>query len=233
MTNIPGLYAVGEVDYQYHGANRLGANSLLSCLFAGLVTGPAVIEYAKSLRSRAEDLSSQIFEQEAVKWKDRFKAIQSMNGSENPFRLHQEMGELMIKTCTIVRNNEALKQTIDTLDNMSERWKNCNSLDTGHARNQSVLFINQLWNMIELAKVIAKGALLRDECRGSHLKPEFKLTQPKDTQSPEYQQFLTRWKENNKKWLKTTIAEWTEKGPEISFEEVDTSLIEPTPRRYD
>src|SRR5206468_3000380 len=57
MTNIPGLFAVGEVDYQYHGANRLGANSLISCLYGGVVAGPAAIAYATKAKS-APDSSS-------------------------------------------------------------------------------------------------------------------------------------------------------------------------------
>lgn len=233
MTNIPGLFAVGEVDYQYHGANRLGANSLLSCLTGGTVCGPAMSEYARNLSGSAADLSGNLYEEEAKKWRERFESIGSMDGDENPFKLHQELGEMMIRNCTIVRNNKDLRETVKTLDAFTERWKNCNALDKGTARNQSVLFINHLWNMIELAKVIAKGALLRDESRGSHLKPEFKIPQPRDVKSPEYQVFLNRWKESNDKWLKTTIAEWSAGGPQISYEPVDTSLIEPVPRRYD
>lgn len=60
MTNIPGLFAAGEVDYQYHGANRLGANSLLSSVFGGMVAGPKAIEYVKSLKKTAADVSSTI-----------------------------------------------------------------------------------------------------------------------------------------------------------------------------
>ncbi len=233
MTNIPGLYAAGECEYQYHGANRLGANALLSCLFAGTVTGPAAIQFAKSMKNSAADEPSRIYEEEETKWRERFDAIRAMEGTINPFDLHHDLGELMIRTCTIVRNNEDLAQAVEALNGLSERWKECNSLDISRARNQSVVFINQLWNMIELAKVIAKGALLRDECRGSHYKPAFKLEQPKDVNSPEYKEFLAKWKENNRKWLKTTIAQWTAEGPQISYEEVDTSLIEPVPRRYD
>lgn len=233
MTNIPGLFAVGEVEYQYHGANRLGANSLLSCLTGGMVCGPAMVEYARHSGGSAVDRSMRFFEDETKKWQERFDAIGSMDGGENPFKLHQELGELMIRTCTIVRFNKDLQETVNKLDDFSERWKNCNSLDSGKSRNQSVLFINHLWNMIELAKVIAKGALLRNECRGSHLKPEFKIPQPKDPKSPEYQEFLKKWKESNDKWLKTTIAEWSEFGPQISYEPVDASLIQPVPRRYD
>lgn len=233
MTNIPGLYAAGECEYQYHGANRLGANALLSCLFAGTVTGPAAVQYAKSMKNTAADVSSRIFEEEEQKWRERFDAIRAMEGTVNPYELHHDLGELMIRNCSIVRNNTDLAQTLEELNGITERWKNCNSLDISRARNQSVLFINQLWNMIELAKVIAKGALLRDECRGSHYKPEFKLEEPKDVQSPEYKEFVAKWKENNRQWLKTTVAEWTGEGPQIRYEPVDTSLIEPVPRHYD
>lgn len=112
-------------------------------------------------------------------------------------------------------------------------FKSCSALDSGKSKNQSVLFLNNLWNMIELAKVIVKGALMRDECRGSHLKPEFKAEPPKDTNSPAYQEYLEKFHEKNQRWLKTTIAEWSSDGPNISYEDVDTSIIKPVPRKYD
>ena len=233
MTNIPGMFAVGEVEYQYHGANRLGANSLVSCIFAGMVAGPAMVQYAKNLKGSAEDQSSAVYDSAVKKWQSQFASIQAMQGAENPFKLHQELGEEMIRSCTIVRENKQIEKTVTYLDEISERWKKCNALDTGKSRNQSVVFIHQLKNMIELAKVIAKGALLRNESRGSHLKPEFLLKQPKDMSSPEYQEFLATWKESNKEWLKTTIATYTEQGPAISYEPVDTGSIDPVPRRYD
>jgi len=232
-TNIPGLYAVGEVDYQYHGANRLGANSLLSCLVGGLITGPAMVEYAHHKKGAAADGGESRVDAEIKFWRERFAAFQKMDGPVNPYRLHQDLGEMMIRNCTIVRNNRDLAQTLETLNDMSERWSRANVLDTGKTRNQSILFLNHLWNMLELAKVIAKGALARDECRGSHYKPEFQLLQPRNPHSPEYQEFLVRWKENNQKWLKTTIAEWAKDGPTITYEPVDAGLIEPVPRRYD
>ena len=62
MTNIPGLYAAGEADYQYHGANRLGANSLLSCIFAGLFMGPSVKNFIESQKVSAADAPQSLFE---------------------------------------------------------------------------------------------------------------------------------------------------------------------------
>jgi succinate dehydrogenase / fumarate reductase flavoprotein subunit len=229
MTSIPGLYAIGEVDHQYHGANRLGANSLLSCIIAGLIVAPAVLAFRKNTRGEYEGAS----ESERKRWVDRLHQLRRMSGKENPYRLHQEMGEMMNTHVTIVRHNDQLRQTYSKLEEMQERWKDCSSLDDASWNNQPVLFLNQLWNMLELAKIIVKSALLRDECRGCHYKPEFEIKEPKDPKSREYQEYLRLWKENNDRWLKATIARYTSKGPEISYEEVDVSLIKPQIRRYD
>jgi len=127
-------------------------------------------------------------------------------------------------------------------------------MDTADWSNPVPSFINQLWNLIQLSKIITKGALLRDEFRGSHYKPEFDLEQPGDfrpesylefekqkdngkieenTFDPEHLAYMKRFSDNNKKWLKSTIAEYKNGTPDISYEEVDTSLITPRPRKYD
>src|SRR6185436_15843035 len=107
--NIPGLYAVGEVDYQYHGANRLGANSLLSCIYGGMATGPAVATYQKNLAKSAFDLPKSIFEKRAQDDYERIlKQNQDKKGAENPYVLHAELGELMLRDVTIERDNDKL-----------------------------------------------------------------------------------------------------------------------------
>ncbi len=88
-TSIPGLYAIGECDYQYHGANRLGANSLLSCIFSGLITAPGIVSWMQSKKS-VEGVSSTIFERAIAKHQTRHKALLSnTSGKENPYLLHQ------------------------------------------------------------------------------------------------------------------------------------------------
>src|SRR5262249_6654416 len=82
-TNIEGLYAAGEVDYQYHGANRLGANSLLSCIYGGMVAGPAIASYVKNLSSSAFDLKASFFEKAAERERERYAAVLAMDGTEN------------------------------------------------------------------------------------------------------------------------------------------------------
>lgn len=210
QTNIPGLFAAGEADYQYHGANRLGANSLLSCIYGGMLSGKSVVTYAGG----AELSSNGVLESAAQRWREHFGQLKKMDGPENPFQIHREMGELMISTATIVRENGALREAEVKLREMQERWHKSAVLDTGGWANQPLLFLNQLSNMLELARIIVLGALNRDESRGAHYKPEF----------PE---------RNDNEWMKTTIATWSSDGPELSYEAIDSSLIEPVARHYD
>ncbi|NBI28851.1 succinate dehydrogenase flavoprotein subunit [Chengkuizengella marina] len=213
MTNIPGLFAAGEVDYQYHGGNRLGANSLLSSIFGGMVAGPKAIEYIKGLEHFAEDVSSSVFEAEKNKQTQKYEDILKMDGTENAYKLHKELGEWMTNYVTVVRYNKKLQETDDKIVELMERYKNININDTAGWSNQGASFTRQLWNMFELARVITIGALKRDESRGAHYKPDF----------PE---------RNDEKFMKTTRASFTPNGPNINYEEVDASLIEPRLRDY-
>ena len=254
MTSITGLYAAGEADYQYHGGNRLGANSVLSCIYTGLMMSPGVLNYVKNVPQAAEDVPETVYTTSVNKWQESYSNIKSMNGNENPYALHREMAEEMISNVLIVRENEKLKSTLDKINEFESRWKNVKCVDTNDWSNPVPSFINQLWNMIQLSKIITKGALLRDEFRGSHYKPEFDLNQPSDFRpetylefeeqketgniqedafAPEHLAYMKNFSENNIKWLKTTIATYQNGGPDISYEAVDTSLIAPRPRKYD
>lgn len=214
QTSIPGLFAVGEVDYEYHGANRLGANSLLSCIYAGMLGGPAGSSYATGLKTISEDLPASIFEKEEAHWRERLDGIRRMSGTENPYALARELGELMNANVTIVRENKTLQETDNRIVEMMGRWKRINTLDTGGWTNMPVPFVNQLWHMLELALVVTRGAIRRDESRGAHYKPE-------------------KPQRDDASWLKTTIATWSKDGPQLAYERVDTSLVSPVARKYD
>ena len=211
-TNIPGIFAAGECEYQYHGANRLGANSLVSCIFGGFIAGPNAVRYARNLPAVA---SSRCFEVERKQQEENNAMLMKSQGTENPFRLWRELGELMTKDCTVIRYNKNLIQTDAKLVEFLERFRNINLSDRSQWANTSVAFTRQLYNMLQLARVIAQGAALRDESRGAHYKPEF----------PE---------RDDKNWLKTTKAYFAPDAdePRFEFEPVDVSLIPPRPRKY-
>jgi succinate dehydrogenase / fumarate reductase, flavoprotein subunit len=235
VTSIPGLYAIGECDYQYHGANRLGANSLLSCIFSGLFVAPGIVNWMKSNKAAA-DLPKSLFEAAVGKQLDRHKQLLACSGGENPYLLHQELGELMTRSATVVRYNKALEEALAKLDDLQERSKRCSLSDTGSWTNQNVIFTKAVQDMMPIAKCIVKGALMRDESRGAHFKPDFSLPSvhgdTPDARRKEAEAWCDRFEANNRRFLKSSVATWNGRDPDINYEDVDTSLIEPRPRLY-
>jgi succinate dehydrogenase / fumarate reductase flavoprotein subunit len=213
MTNVPGVYAIGECDYQYHGANRLGANSLLSCIYAGFISGPNALNYASSLAAVEGDGGHAA---ELTRQAELNDKLLKNDGKENPFKLWRELGETMTKNATVIRYNKGLKESDEKIVELLDRYKNVSLADRSQWANTSFAFARQLKNMLELARVVVQGAILRDESRGAHYKPDF----------PE---------RNDEKFLKTTKASFTgsANGPRFEWEEVDTQFIKPRPRRYD
>jgi len=236
QTNIPGLYAIGECDYQYHGANRLGANSLLSCIFSGLFVAPT-LQAACEAGGRGGD-TTRLFEAAVRREEEKHRELLGRTaGTENPYDLHQQLGAIMTRVATVVRRNDQLEAAYDEVSELEDRWRRCAVSDSGNWTNQNVVFTKSVGDMFPLAKLILKGALLRDECRGAHFKPDFAMpgisaTDPAGKRA-EAEQWCDRFEENTRKWLKSTIAECQPDGsPKITYQDVDTSLIPPRPRLY-
>ncbi|HVZ85188.1 MAG TPA: succinate dehydrogenase flavoprotein subunit [Terracidiphilus sp.] len=213
MTNVPGIFAAGECEYQYHGANRLGANSLVSCIFGGFRSGPNALAYAKSLSAQEGDggHAAELQRQAEIN-----SSLLHNEGGENPFKLWRELGETMSQYATVVRYNKGLGEADQKIVSLQERFKRVNLSDKSQWANTSFAFARQLSNMLELARVVVGGAILRDESRGAHYKPDF----------PD---------RNDEKFLKTTKAAFTgqPEGPRFEYEDVDIQYIKPRPRRYD
>jgi succinate dehydrogenase / fumarate reductase flavoprotein subunit len=234
-TNIPGLYACGECDYAYHGANRLGANSLLSASYSGRVAGESVVSYLGGLGSGRAPLDSALVDQEVSRQRAINDRLMASDGSENPYRIHRDLGALMTAKVGVVRANPELEVALDELAELNGRMEHLSLRESSTWANQTLAMARQVKDMIALARVVTKSALERDECRGAHYKPEFKLPIPegKFPGDPEFEAYRARWKANNDRWLKTTIAEHSATGPEISYQAVDTSVYPPTePRDY-
>ena len=234
-TSIPGLYACGECDYGYHGANRLGANSLLSTSFSGKVAGESVSVYLQGLANSSEAIPGALFDSELARQSSINKQLMQADGTENPYALHDELGEIMNTHANVIRNNADLDKAKNQLEQLQQRFSNLALSETSSWANQSLAYARQVRDMTELGRVVIAGARARDESRGSHYKPEFELSIPDGTYpgDPEYDAYVEKWKANNEQWIKTTLAEHTADGPKISFEEVDTSVMPPEhPRDY-
>lgn len=213
MTNIPGCFNIGESDFEYHGANRLGANSLVSCIFSGLVAGKEVPRYMASLSKSYEEIPSSFFE-ENLNFEQNFKVdLMSRNGPENVFMLHEDLAEWLISNATVKRNNRDLQRTLDKIKEIREKYKKISLADRSSFANQTYIFANQFQAMLDLSLVIVKGALLRNESRGAHFKDDFP-------------------KRDDKNWLKTTMAHYNEEEPNITYKDVDLRYLSPIERDY-
>ncbi len=210
QTNIPGIFAAGEADYSIHGANRLGANSLLSCIYGGFVAGPCAMEYARNLAPQPGDGGHRA---EFDRQSEKNARILTNVGTENPFKMWRELGEVMTKHATIIRYNSGLAEADAKIVELLNRYKNINLSDKSQWANTSFAFARQLENMLHLSRIVVGGAAARDESRGAHYKPDF----------PE---------RNDAQFLKTTKAAFINEAPQLSFEEVDISHITPRARSY-
>jgi succinate dehydrogenase / fumarate reductase flavoprotein subunit len=216
MTTIPGLYTMGEVSFAYHGANRLGANSLLSCIFDGLFGGPCIKNYiTEAAKIAAADVPQSVFDSIVAQETGKQDALIRNAGDQNPYLLWQEMGQWMTTNCTVVRHNEKLEETLVQCQQWKDRFKRIKLSDTGMWTNQNLSFARATRDMIILAEAILQGALMRNESRGAHYKPAF----------PE---------RDDLNFLKTTLANYDAANdrPRITYGPVDTSLVPPRARTY-
>jgi len=211
-TNVPGIFAAGECEHQYHGANRLGANSLVSCIFGGFVVGPNAVKYARNLQAAP---ANGHFDSERKRQQEINAKLMKADGNENPFKLWHELGDIMTRNVTVIRYNKNIKEADAKLVELLERYQHVNLSDRTQWANTTIVFTRQLYNMLQLARVIAQGAAMRDESRGAHYKPDF----------PE---------RDDKNWMKTTKASFAPDAdePKFEFAPVDASLIAPRPRKY-
>lgn len=213
MTNLPGCFNCGESDYQFHGANRLGGNSLMSCIFGGLVVGGEVPRYLSQLQSTYDETPFSFYEHPLKQEQEFKKELMSRNGPENVHDLHNELAEWMVSNVTVKRNNKDLEHTLNKIKEMRERYKRISLDDRSQFANQTYIFANQFAAMLELSLAITKCALLRNESRGAHFKTEFPHR-------------------NDEEWLKTTIAQYSADEPTITYEKVDIRHLQPHKRDY-
>jgi succinate dehydrogenase / fumarate reductase flavoprotein subunit len=213
-TNVPGIFAAGECEYQYHGANRLGANSLVSCIFGGGIAGPAAVKLARNADRAAEGVEASVFEREKKRQEAKNRALIAQDGTENPITIWKELGEIMTEHVTVTRLNKNLQIAATKIADLCARYRKINLSDRTLWSNQTLNFARELENMLILAQVITAGALCRNESRGAHYKPEF----------PD---------RDDANWLKTTRAKWINEEAQLTYEPVDISQIPPRARRYD
>lgn len=224
VTNVPGLYAFGEVNFAYHGANRLGANALLSCLFDGLFCGLSVVNYVREgtpSKAPSDQVSQSVYDaavqQETAKAQRLVDTVGKGSGDPtfNPYVIHKELGNEMTAACTVVKSEPRLKQCIGKLGELKDRYSKLQLGDAAVWTNQTLSYTRAVGDMLEVAEAIAKGSIERKESRGAHYRTDYP----------------TR---DDVNFMKTTVAIYdpASKSTRIEFRDIDAALIRPTARTY-
>jgi succinate dehydrogenase / fumarate reductase flavoprotein subunit len=220
---VRGLYAFGEVNFAYHGANRLGANALLSCLFDGLFCGVSVTNYLANdapSKTPAATMPATAFDASVKQEEAKVKALLDTAGkggdaATNPYLIHKELGQEMTAACTVVKSQARLEQCQNKLGELKARYANVKLSDTASWTNQTLSFTRAVGDMLAIADAIAAGSISRKESRGAHYRTDFP----------------TR---DDANFMKTTLAKWdaTQQKATVEFVPIDSSLILPKTRSY-
>jgi Succinate dehydrogenase/fumarate reductase, flavoprotein subunit len=209
-TAIEGYYSAGEsACVSVHGANRLGGNSLLDTVVFGRRAGIDIAEYLKSV---ADDRK---FDESAIKRdEEKFEQLKKSAGKERHGLLKSELQEEMRAGVGVFREETAMKKALDKIGELKERAKNIGIDDKSKTFNTDIVEAFEFSNILLIAEVITRGAILRKESRGAHYRTDF----------PE---------RDDSNWLKHTLATLDGNGNiKFDFSEVAITKFKPQPRTY-
>ncbi|EQD37585.1 succinate dehydrogenase or fumarate reductase, flavoprotein subunit [mine drainage metagenome] len=205
---IPGLYAAGEAAcVSVHGANRLGANSLLETLVFGKIAGANAAEHA-SRASPAEVTPGEV--EEATR---ELHSLWDRKEGESPAALRTALQTLMDRNVGIFRSPGPLNEALGEIRRLKERYQHCHVADPSTVYNINLTDALELGHLLDLAEVVVRAALDRTESRGAHVRLDFP-------------------KRDDVHWLKHTLARWTPQGPELSYLPVTITEYTPKERSY-
>ena len=208
-TVFPGLYAAGECAcVSVHGANRLGCNSLLDILVFGRRAGKEMHRFIPTVGSIKLPPSPE----KVVA--GQITALLQSKGKESAGPIRAEMQEVMMDKVSVFRHQEALEEALEKVRELKERYRQISVQDKGNCFNRDLLDTIELGYMLDLAEVIALGALSREESRGAHSREDFP-------------------KRDDEKWLvHTMFRHSTDDGPQVFFKPVTITRFEPKERKY-
>ena len=174
MTTLPGLFAIGEANFSDHGANRLGASSMMQCLADGYFIIPVTIgDYLSRYPYGEVDSDHAAFRDVEREVGERIERLLSIGGTTSTASLHRDLGGLMWDHCGIERSAAGLEHALATIPGLRDRFWSDLKLPGGHAElNQSLEHAGRLADFLEFAELMCRDALTRNESCGCHLRQE-------------------------------------------------------------
>ncbi|MBC7124359.1 MAG: FAD-binding protein, partial [Bacteroidales bacterium] len=196
MTTIPGLYAIGEANFSDHGANRLGASSLMQTSGDGYFILPYTIaDYlADEIKTPKIPTNTPEFDEAEKEVKERIERLMAINGTETATSFHKRLGKIMWDYCGMVRNEEGLKKALTLLDELKDEfWKNLKVPDTASELNQELEKANRVADFLELGKLMVYDALNRKESCGAHFREESQTETGEAKRDDENYSYVAAW----------------------------------------
>ncbi|MCK5719535.1 MAG: succinate dehydrogenase flavoprotein subunit [Thiomargarita sp.] len=209
LTSIEGIYAAGEAGcVSVHGANRLGGNSLLDILVFGRRAGVHALEYARKTDFLPMPKNVLKMAQSCI------NGLMEGDSKESLADIRRDMANLMADKAGIYRDETGLTEAVNKLEELKERYKKLRVQDKSKVFNTELVAGLELGNMLDLAEIVVKGALSRQESRGAHYREDFQYR-------------------DDDNWLKHTIAtKGTDGKPVLSFKPVTITNFQPEARTY-
>jgi succinate dehydrogenase / fumarate reductase flavoprotein subunit len=223
MSNIPGLFVLGEANFSDHGANRLGASALMQGLADGYFVIPYTLgEYLANVKLDAVSPDHEECRAALDEVSERTEKLLSIKGSRSVDSLHRELGMLMLEECGMARNEKGLKEAIEKIRALkAEFWSNVRVTGEGAELNQELEKAGRVADFFELAELMCRDALRRTESCGGHFREESQTEEGEALRDDENFTNVTVWEYK---------GEDTE--PEAHDEDLVFETVEPTQRSY-
>jgi succinate dehydrogenase / fumarate reductase flavoprotein subunit len=222
MTTIPGLYAIGECNFSDHGANRLGANSLLQASVDGYFILPNTINnyLASSLDEGPVGTNHPAFEKSEKEVEAHISRILEIKGSKTVDHFHRVLGSIMWQECAMSRNAAGLEKAIAAIEVLkSDFWKDVKVTGKAKGLNTELEKALRLADFIELAELMCTDALQREESCGAHFREEFQTEEGEALRQDEQFAYVSAW-------------EYTDQGFRLHKEALDFEFVQPSVRSY-
>ncbi|HPF95996.1 MAG TPA: fumarate reductase/succinate dehydrogenase flavoprotein subunit [Mangrovimonas sp.] len=195
MTNVEGLYCIGEANFSDHGANRLGASALMQGLADGYFVLPYTIgDYlSHDIRTGKIPTNSPEFDEAEKNVRDRIDFFINNKGKHSVDHFHKKLGKIMWDKVGMARNAEGLKEAVKEIKELREEfWKEVKVPGTANEFNEELAKAGRVADFLELGELFAKDALHREESCGGHFREEYQTPEGEALRRPEFQ-YVAAW----------------------------------------
>jgi succinate dehydrogenase / fumarate reductase flavoprotein subunit len=195
MSTIPGLFVIGEANFSDHGANRLGASALMQGLSDGYFVLPYTIgNYLASTKLEKLSPSAPEFREAENGVTEMTRRLLAIKGKRTVSSFHRELGKLVWDYCGMSRNAEGLREAIGKIVELREEfWKNVNVLGSGDELNQALENAGRVADFFELAELMCRDALDRNESCGGHFREEFQTAEGEALRDDANYSYVAAW----------------------------------------